>query len=204
MPQNEGPAPHTRRSPGKSKKRFYNLASSSIACCLQKKLYLRSDMKTLRIVGLAMALFGALTLQSCKKDPCKNVTCQNGGTCQDGNCRCSLPWEGSKCEVDARDKFVGLWRGTSQCQGGGGPEEEVLSITKSSTTPDLIIIEGVIDGQLTSSSEFRIPSQTVNVDGIGVIISGRGDLNGNQLRLTLTYTVQGGGTFTCTGTYNKL
>jgi len=160
-------------------------------------------MKTLRIIGLAMALFGALTLQSCKKDPCKNVTCQNGGTCQDGNCRCSLPWEGSKCEVDARDKFVGLWRGTSQCQGGDGPEEEVLSITKSSTTPDRIIIEGVIDGQLTSSSEFRVPSQTVNVDGIGVTISGRGNLNGNQLRLTLTYTVQGGGTFTCTGTYNK-
>jgi len=159
-------------------------------------------MKTLRIIGLAMALFGALTLQSCKKDPCKNVTCQNGGTCQDGNCRCSLPWEGSKCEVDARDKFVGLWRGTSQCQGGGGPEEDVLSITKS-TTPDRIIIEGVIDGQLTSSSAFNIPAQQVNVDGIGVTISGRGNLNGNQLTLTLTYTVQGGGTFTCTGTYNK-
>jgi hypothetical protein len=201
VPHNEGPAPHTRLSPGKSKKRFYNLASSPIACCLQKKLYLCSDMKTLRIIGLAMALFGALTLQSCKKDPCKNVTCQNGGTCQDGNCQCRLPWEGSKCEVDARDKFVGSWRGTVNC--GDGPEEEVLSITKSSTTPDLIIIEGVIDGQLTSSSEFRIPSQTVNVDGIGVTISGRGNLNGNQLTLTLNYMVQGGGTFTCTGTYNK-
>jgi len=201
VPQNEGPAPHTRLSPGKSKKRFYNLASCSIACCLQKKLYLRSGMKTLRIIGLTMALFGALTLQSCKKDPCKNVTCQNGGTCQDGNCRCSLPWEGSKCEVDARDKFVGLWRGTSQCQGGGGPEEDVLSITKS-TTPDRIIIDGVIDGQLTSSSAFNIPAQQVNVDGIGVTISGRGNLNGNQLTLTLTYTVQGAAT-TCTGTYNK-
>jgi len=136
-----------------------------------------------------------------KKDPCENVTCQNGGTCQDGNCKCNLPWEGSRCEVDARDKFVGSWRGTINC--GDGPEEEVLSITKSSTTPDLIIIEGVIDGQLTSSSEFRVPSQTVNVDGIGVTISGRGNLNGNQLTLTLTSTVQGGGTFTCTGIYNK-
>ena len=96
---------------------------------------------------------------------------------------------------------MGLWRGTSQCQGGGGPEEDVLSITKS-TTPDRIIIEGVIDGQLTSSSAFNIPAQQVNVDGIGVTISGRGNLNGNQLTLTLTYTVQGAAT-TCTGTYNK-
>jgi hypothetical protein len=199
VPQNKVSAPHTRLSPGKSKKRFYNLASSSIACCLQKKSYLYSGMKTLRIVGLAMALFGALTLQSCKKDPCKNVTCQNGGTCQDGNCRCSLPWEGSKCEVDARDKFVGSWRGTTNC--GGGPEEDVFSITKSSTTANRIIIEDIY-GELTSSSTFDIPTQTVNVDGTAVTVSGRGNLNGNQLTLTYVLTIQGAA-ITCTGTYNK-
>lgn len=147
-----------------------------------------------------MALFGALTLQSCKKDPCKNVTCQNGGTCQDGNCRCSLPWEGSKCEVDARDKFVGLWRGTTNC--GDGPEEDVIPITKSSTTANRIIIEGAYYGELTSSSTFDIPTQTVNVDGTAVTVSGRGNLNGNQLTLTLTFTVQGAA-ITCAGTYNK-
>jgi hypothetical protein len=157
-------------------------------------------MKTLRIVGLAMALFGALTLQSCKKDPCKNVTCQNGGTCQDGNCRCTLPWEGSKCEVDARDKFVGSWRGTTNC--GGGPEEEVFSITKSSTTPNRIIIADGINGDLKSSNSFEIPTQQVNVDGTNVTISGSGNLNGNQLTVTLKYGIEGAG-FTCTGTYNK-
>ena len=186
-------------SPGKSKKRFYNPASSSIACCLQRKLYLRSGMRKLRIIGLTIALFGALTLQSCKKDPCKNVTCQNGGTCQDGNCRCSLPWEGSKCEVDARDKFVGSWRGTTNC--GGGPEEDVFSITKSSTTANRIIIEDIY-GELTSSSTFDIPTQTVNVDGTAVTVSGRGNLNGNQLTLTYVLTIQGAA-ITCTGTYNK-
>ena len=147
-----------------------------------------------------MALFGAMTVSSCKKDPCKNVTCQNGGTCQDGNCRCSLPWEGSKCEVDARDKFVGSWRGTINC--GDGPEEDVIPITKSSTTANRIIIEGAYYGELTSSSTFDIPTQTVNVSGTAVTVSGRGNLNGNQLTLTLTYTLQGAAT-TCTGTYNK-
>jgi hypothetical protein len=157
-------------------------------------------MKTLRIIGLAMALFGALTLQSCKKDPCKNVSCQNGGTCQDGNCRCSLPWEGSKCEVDARDKFVGSWRGTTNC--GGGPEEDVFSITKSGTTPKRILIDNDIYGELTSSSTFDIPTQTVNLDGTAVTVSGRGNLNGNQLTLTYVVTVQGAA-ITCAGTYNK-
>ena len=159
-------------------------------------------MKTLRILGLAMALFGAMTVSSCKKDPCKNVTCQNGGTCQDGNCKCNLPWEGSRCEVDARDKFVGSWRGTAQCTGGGGPQEEVFSITKSSTTATRIIIADRFYGELTSSSTFDIPSQTVNVEGIAVTISGRGNLNGNQLTLTLNYAVLGEA-YTCSGTYNK-
>jgi hypothetical protein len=200
VPQNEGPAPHTRLLPGKSKKRFYNLASSSIGCCLQKKLYLHSGMKTLRIIGLAMALFGALTLQSCKKDPCKNVTCQNGGTCQDGNCRCSLPWEGSKCEVDARDKFVGFYRGTTSCEGGS--EEEVFSITKSSTTATRIIIGRGIYADLTCSSAFDIPPQTGYVNGTAATINGWGDLYLNQLRLTYVVRIQGAAV-TCTGTYNK-
>jgi len=200
VPQNEGPAPHTRRSPGKSKKRFYNLASSSIGCCLQKKLYLCSGMKTLRIIGLAMALFGALTLQSCKKDPCKNVTCQNGGTCQDGNCRCSLPWEGSKCEVDARDKFVGFYRGTFNC--GGSPGEEVFSIIKSSTTASRIIIGGGIYGELTSSNTFDIPAQPRNVNGTAATIYGSGTLYGNELTVTYVLTIRGAAN-TCIGTYRK-
>jgi hypothetical protein len=86
--------------------------------------------------------------------------------------------------------------------GGGGPEEEVFSITKSSTKATRIIIADRFDGELTSSSTFDIPPQTVNVEGIAVTISGRGNLNGNQLTLTLNYTVQGGA-FTCSGTYNK-
>jgi len=158
-------------------------------------------MKALRILGLAMALFGAMTVSSCKKDPCKKVTCQNGGTCQDGNCKCNLPWEGSRCEVDARDKFVGSWRGTINC--GSGPEDDAFSITKSSTTATRIILGDRVYGELTSSSSFDIPAQILNLNGTAATVNGRGNLNGNQLTLTLTFTVEGGGAFTCSGTYNK-
>jgi len=167
---------------------------------LRKSLYLCADMKAVRILGLVMALFGAITVSSCKKDPCKNVTCQNGGVCQDGNCKCNLPWEGSRCEVDARDKFVGSWRGTINC--GSGPEDDAFSITKSSTTATRIILGDRIYGELTSSSSFDIPTQTLNLDGTAATVNGRGNLNGNQLTLTLTFTIQGGA-FTCSGTYNK-
>jgi hypothetical protein len=95
---------------------------------------------------------------------------------------------------------VGSWRGTINC--GDGPEEDVIPITKSSTTANRIIIEGAYYGELTSSSTFDIPTQTVNVSGTAVTVSGRGNLNGNQLTLTLTFTVQGAAV-TCAGTYNK-
>jgi len=191
VPQNEGTAPPTRLSPGKSKKRFYNLASSSIACCLQKKLYLRSGMKTLRIIGLAMALFGALTLQSCKKDPCKNVTCQNGGTCQDGNCRCSLPWEGSKCEVDARDKFVGAWQGTESC---GGTRTYTTTINRSQASPIRITIyepdlQITYYAELNSSTRFTIPQQNYTVQGQSIGIIGNGTLNVDALIMNVTYSL---------------
>jgi len=70
-------------------------------------------MKMLRMLGLAMVFFGAMTVSSCKKDPCKNVTCQNGGICQDGNCKCNPPWEGPRCEVK-KDPCENV-----TCQNGG-------------------------------------------------------------------------------------
>jgi len=191
VPQNKGPAPHTRLSPAKSKKRFYNLASSSIASCLQKKLYLCSGMKSLRIIGLAMALFGALTLQSCKKDPCKNVTCQNGGTCQDGNCKCNLPWEGSRCEVDAREKFVGAWQGTENC---GTLSNYTTTINRSQASPVRITIyerdfQITYYAELNSSTSFTIPQQTYTVQGLAIGITGNGTLNGNTLTMNVTYSL---------------
>ena len=148
-------------------------------------------MKTLRIIGLAMALFGALTLQSCKKDPCKNVTCQNGGTCQDGNCRCSLPWEGSKCEVDARDKFVGAWQGTESC---GGTRTYTTTINRSQASPIRITIyepdlQITYYAELNSSTRFTIPQQNYTVQGQSIGIIGNGTLNVDALIMNVTYSL---------------
>jgi hypothetical protein len=77
-----------------------------------------------------------------------------------------------------------------------------FSITKSSTTPNRILIDNEIYGELTSSSTFDIPNQTFDMDGTATTISGRGNLNGNQLTLTYVITIQGAA-ITCTGTFNK-
>jgi hypothetical protein len=60
-----------------------------------------AQMKNIGFISFLAAAFlvGAPTLiTSCKKDPCKDVTCENGGTCDDGKCNCPAGYEGEKCE----------------------------------------------------------------------------------------------------------
>ncbi|MBK9678062.1 MAG: calcium-binding EGF-like domain-containing protein [Saprospiraceae bacterium] len=45
-------------------------------------------------VTLAFAL--TLLMTSCsKKDPCEDIICQNGGTCENGDCKCPAGYEGN-------------------------------------------------------------------------------------------------------------
>ncbi len=46
---------------------------------------------------LGLFLFFIL-LSGCKKDPCDNTVCENGGTCIDGVCECAFGYDGEFCE----------------------------------------------------------------------------------------------------------
>ncbi len=47
---------------------------------------------------LSILLFMFLFAYAC--DPCKDVTCLNGGTCNEGDCVCPTNYTGSSCEID--------------------------------------------------------------------------------------------------------
>lgn len=42
--------------------------------------------------------FSLMTYIGCKKDPCEQVNCLNGGACNDGTCVCPTGYEGTFCE----------------------------------------------------------------------------------------------------------
>ena len=44
-----------------------------------------------------LALMAALSLTNCKKDPCGQLDCYNGGYCDDGKCVCPTGYVGKDC-----------------------------------------------------------------------------------------------------------
>lgn len=48
---------------------------------------------------LTLLTFGTVIYTSCRKDYCKNMVCQHGGTCSDGQCKCPDGYTGRFCEV---------------------------------------------------------------------------------------------------------
>lgn len=71
------------------------------------------------------ALAGAVTFTACQKDPCTGLTCQNGGSCDDGFCRCQTGYEGVQCETKTADKFIGMFAGNLHCEGSPSVSDTV-------------------------------------------------------------------------------
>jgi len=58
------------------------------------------------------SIAGMVTFNSCVKDPCNDLKCQNRGVCTDGFCQCPTGYEGAECEILAASRYVGTWAGT--------------------------------------------------------------------------------------------
>jgi hypothetical protein len=130
---------------------------------------------------------------SCKKDPCKDVVCNNGGTCVDGTCSCTTGYEGTNCETAWNTKFVASYSGTDVCTSGTYTWNG--SITKSSTSGSIFYITNMggfgssaqFSCTLTNSTTFTIDAQVQN--GY-TILSGGGSISSDGAKITSNYIVK--------------
>lgn len=161
---------------------------------------------TLKLVVFSMVITLPLfVLNSCKKDPCKDVTCENNGTpTEDGEdckCVCGTAYEGERCETLVRAKFIGNFNGTEACTTGN--DTYAVTVTAGSGDGDVIIgnlynAGFFVNAQVNDNGGLTIPSQSF---GTGQI-SGSATINGNTLTVNFVVTA-GGASDTCTGTYTK-
>ena len=50
-------------------------------------------------VILTLFAFGSVIYTACRRDHCKNMVCQHGGTCNDGACICPQGYNGTFCQT---------------------------------------------------------------------------------------------------------
>ncbi len=148
----------------------------------------------LRTLLLPFLLATATFLGGCKKDPCKDVTCLNGGSCDDGVCACAAGYEGSNCGTETRAKFIGSYSGSFSCPGGNSTIQ--LTVTNSSSAATNVVFSDGADTWIGTVSGSSVNIATQSISG-GTTISGSGQLAGNILTLSLNLS---GTNCTYTGT----
>ncbi len=97
---------------------------------------------------ITAGVFSAGIIASCTKtrtpDTC-NTTCQNGGTCVNGSCKCPEGYEGNGCEIKILSKFTGAWTVAEDMSLAGTNDTlesgYIVSINaaNSSTTTELLV-----------------------------------------------------------------
>ncbi|MBL0315977.1 MAG: calcium-binding EGF-like domain-containing protein [Flavobacteriales bacterium] len=165
-------------------------------------------MKTFSKIILMCMTFAALAIVSCKKedpDPCENVTCQNGGSCNNGSCSCATGYEGATCGTEQRAKFIGSFSASESCTSGNYNYSFTVSNSGTGVSNVVLTNFGGVTGTLSatiSGSSITIPSQTIDVTGVAVTFSGSGQISGNIM--TISYTLSAnGGSDPCTATCTK-
>ncbi len=161
-------------------------------------------MKSIKQIALSTFLtvsaFSAVLYTSCSKDECKDVVCQNGGTCNAGACVCLTGYEGTNCETKSRDKFVGVYTGSEICT--TGTDNYTITLAANSDALKLTMTNLYNDNYTatcsmvaTDSFSFAGSQGTVNFTGTGRLVTNT---------LTVRYTVTDGtNTNSCVFTGDK-
>ena len=149
-----------------------------------------------------------LLIGSCDRKSCENVVCPGiYSTCIDGNCYCESGYEGSNCDVETRDKYIGSYQVTENCTtSSGGFLNNRFTAYISSSYVDVLTIDnftfygGTVYANIIDATTLYIQDQRAgSID----ISGGQGTYEGfNRITFEHRYTVSGN-FHSCTAIYTK-
>lgn len=152
---------------------------------------------------LSIGAFSMVTYTACNKDECKDVVCNNGGVCVNGNCSCATGYEGANCDLNTASTIEGTYTATETCQpplSGSSSWSSILTVSSTDETNIVISnfgdsgsnVTGLVDGNAITLNTTTIGGNTVN---------GTGTISGSVI--TINYQLTGGVTdYSCTMTMN--
>jgi hypothetical protein len=173
------------------------------------------SLKSIRNIALATILtvgaFSTVLYTSCNKDACKDVVCQNGGTCVNGTCSCATGYEGTNCETLSATKFVGLWTVAETCNGTASPSYQV-TVTTDPAAPNKVLVKNLgnygctVGGEITWNGVVNAAQLTINDNKCSYQMNATGNYANGKVTFTYTATYSVAGvskTDNCSATLSK-
>jgi hypothetical protein len=129
-------------------------------------------MKILQFLIFSL-LFAVITTQTgCVSDPCAKISCQNGGNCESGTCKCPAGYYGTTCEKGevCRISAMGLQFGTDPVISIAYSYDAMGRLTTDSgfgQTSVYTYSTGQLDVQTTynTSADYQKTKYTLNAKG---------------------------------------
>jgi hypothetical protein len=188
----------------------YDIKSSS----LTNLVLIMNRIKNIAFSALlTLGALATITYTACNKDECKDVVCQNGGTCVSGSCSCPTGYEGTNCQNKTRDRFVGTWSGQDVCNSGTYTINLTVATSSSSDVNALISNPGgfgtavIITGTVSSSNTLTFTGVSVGggrtLTGTMTFTGGTSTTNPTAMTFAYTVTPTSGSADVCNGTYTK-
>lgn len=149
-------------------------------------------MKNLKTILMASFLtLGALTTMtftSCNGDKCKDVVCNNGGTCgaSDGNCTCAVGFEGTNCDTESRTKVFGTYLLSGTDSDGDTYTNINATVSTAAAGKTKFIFAVPLAGlsltcTMTGATSFTIDQTVIS----GVTFTGSGTFIGTTLTIVM-------------------
>lgn len=147
-------------------------------------------MKLIRNIALSAFLtigaFSTMLYTSCNPDACKDVVCNNGGTCLNGTCQCPSGYEGTSCQTVSADAIKGTYTATETCQPPLGSSSSWTSVvTISANDPTRVVISNFGESNTNVTGHVNKNAITLDATTIGTHeVTGTGTINGNVITIS--------------------
>jgi hypothetical protein len=110
-----------------------------------------------------LLVFVAVTITGCKKNHCKTISCNGGGSCSEGVCQCDWLHEGEFCEIEKRAKYFGSFVGREACTSRNHLDYVNISAVEDSAHQlnfhNLYGSDSDIAGNMLADATVSIPEQ---------------------------------------------
>jgi hypothetical protein len=147
-------------------------------------------MKVWKVSLLTTLLFFVVTASvfysACEKDPCTNVVCQNGGSCNGGVCRCPLGYENTQCQTLAVTRYLGTYAGYTLCVTDGVNLPQITDTVK--ITADNVAIN-TVQVKIKSMPNKILHGYVTNTESVYSIVVTNNDSTANYRNIH-TITLQ--------------